>query len=106
MTKMGGEGQEHKKLKTCAALIFGGRTEKVVNGRVDVKAPGFCVEIETTGRSDGVKRAMKRLSSSECGGGFLVVPPDALSKTKRLVTDKRNIIVIPSDKLKKICRKL
>ena len=36
-------------MKKCLAGIFGGITEKVIDGRVDVMARGFCVEIEPIG---------------------------------------------------------
>ena len=68
------EGKEHKAMKKCA--------EKVVNGRADVKAQGFCVEIETSSRTDRIKHAIDKLSSSRCGGGFVVVPQAAMKKTR------------------------
>ena len=84
--------------------IFGGRTGGMINGRVDVKALGFCVEIETSGRNDRLEHAVNKLSLSECGGGFLVVPSEALEKAMKLTEGKKNVIPIPSDKFKKICR--
>ena len=74
------ETEEHKKLKSCAARIFQGLTEKPVNGRVDVKTESFCVEVETSGRNDRLQHAIEKLSSSKCKGGFLIVPPNALAK--------------------------
>ncbi|MEM3526469.1 MAG: hypothetical protein QXV37_03560 [Candidatus Jordarchaeaceae archaeon] len=98
------ESPEHLALKACASRIFSGRPEKAVNGRVDVKAPRFCVEVETSGKTDRLEHAINKLSSSTCGGGFLVVPPKALDKAMKLTESKRNIIPIPSDKFKKICK--
>lgn len=98
------EKQEHKELKSCASRIFGGLTERTVDGRVDVKTPRFCVEIETTGRTDRIQHAIEKLSSFNCGGGFLIVPPNALRKSEELIRSKDGIIAIPSDKFKKICQ--
>lgn len=97
------EGKEHKAMKKCAIDIFGGTPEKVVNGRADVKAQGFCVEIETSSRTDRIKHAIDKLSSSRCGGGFVVVPQAAMKKTRNLAKGKNNIVPIPSDLFKKIC---
>ena len=99
------ESEEHKSLKRCAANIFGGSMERTVNGRVDVKSPKFCVEIETTGRTDRIEHAIDKLESSQCGGGFLVVPDTALEKTTKLLKGKDKVIPIESNRLKKICRK-
>lgn len=98
------EKEKHKQLKKCAREVFGGSVEKTINGRVDVKTPTFCVEVETTARKDRIQRAIEKLSSSKCKGGFIIVPPNALQKTRRLIKDKDNIIPIPSDELEKICR--
>jgi len=98
------EKEEHKELKACAARIFRGLTEKAVNGRVDVKAPSFCVEIETSGRINRIQHAVEKLSSSKCGGGFLIVPPNAIDKAMKIVQSK-DIIVLPSNKFRKICKK-
>lgn len=98
------EKQEHKNLKECAAEVFGGSVEKSINGRVDVKTPAFCVEVERTTRKDRIQRAIEKLSSSKCKGGFIIVPPNALKKTETLIKDKDSIIPIPSDRLKKICK--
>lgn len=97
------EGKEHKAMKKCAIDIFGGTPEKAVNGRVDVKAQGFCVEIETSSRTYRIKHAIDKLSSSKCGGGFIVVPQAAMKKTRNLVKGKNNVVPIPSDLFKKIC---
>jgi len=98
-----GESEEHKNLKRCATNVFGGYAEKAVNGRVDVKAPTFCVEIETTGRNDRIKHAINKLESSSCGGGFLIVPQTALDKTTKLLGERKDIIPIASEKFKRIC---
>lgn len=98
------ESREHLELKRCLAGIFGGRTEKVIDGRVDVMARGFCVEIELSNRADRFRYAIDKLSSSACGGGFLVVRPEALDRAVELAKDRDNVIVVPSDKLRKICR--
>ena len=91
-------------MKRCLAGIFGGRTEKVIDGRVDVMARGFCVEIELSDRTDKLRHAIDKLSSSACGGGLLVVRPEALNKAVELSKKRDNIIVVPSDKLRRICR--
>ncbi len=96
------ESPEHKAIKACAVRIFGGRTERTINGRVDVKAPRFCVEVETSGRTDRLEHAIDKLSSSKCGGGFLVVPSEALKKAVKL-TEGKNIVPIPGDRFKKVC---
>ena len=98
------ESEKHKYIKECAARIFGGQMEQTVNGRVDVMTPEFYVEVETTGRTDRIEHAAEKISSSKSGGGFLIVPQDALQKTNRLIADKDNVIAIPSDKFEKICR--
>ena len=98
------EKEQHKQLKKCACEVFRGSVEKTVNGRVDVKTPSFCLEVETTARKDRIQRAIEKLSSSKCKGGFIIVPPNALEKTQRLIKDKDNIIPISSDRLEKICR--
>ena len=97
------EGKEHKELKECAAYIFAGMKEKNVNGRADVKAPSFCVEIETSNRTDRIIHAINKLSSSKCGGGFIIVPPTAMNKAKELTKGRNNVIPIPSDLFKRIC---
>ena len=78
--------------------------EGMINGRVDVNAPRFCVEIETSGRTDRLENAISKLSSSACGGGFLVVPSDVLGKAMRLIESKKNIVPIPIDRFKKVCK--
>jgi hypothetical protein len=98
------ESEEHKAVKACAERIFGGRREVMINGRVDAKAPRFCVEVETSGRTDRLERAISKLSSSACGGGFLVVPLEALEKAMKLTENRKNIIPISSDRLKKLCK--
>ena len=98
------ESREHFELKKCLAGIFGGRTEKVIDGRVDVMARGFCVEIELSDRTDRLRHAIDKLSSSVCGGVFLVVRPEILNKTIELAKKRDNVIVFPSDRLKRICR--
>ena len=40
------ESRGYLELKRCLAGIFRGCTEKVIDGRVDVMARVFCVEIE------------------------------------------------------------
>jgi pentose-5-phosphate-3-epimerase len=100
-----GESEEHKNLKKCAANVFGGYAERAVNGRVDVKAPTFCVEIETTGRTDRVAHAINKLESSSCGGGFLIVPHTALDKATKLLGERKDIIPVSSESFKKICEK-
>ena len=91
-------------MKRCLAGIFGGRTEKVIDGRVDVMARGFCVEIELSDRADRLRHAIDKLSSSACGGGFLVVRPEALNKAVELSKKRDNVIVVPSNRLRRICR--
>ena len=98
------ESEKHKRLKECACDIFGGLVEKTVNGRVDVKTSTSCLEVETTARKDRIQRAIEKLSSSKCKGSFIIVPPNALEKTQRLIKEKDNIIPISSDRLEKICR--
>ena len=98
------ETEEHKELKLCAAKIFHGATEKAVNGRVDVRTQSFCVEVETSGRTDRIQHAIQKLSSSKCGGGFLIVPPTALDNATKVVQQSKNILIIPSDKFMKICK--
>ena len=98
------ESREHFELKKCLAGIFGGRTEKVIDGRVDVMARGFCVEIELSDRTDRLRHAIDKLLSSACGGGFLVVRPKALNKAVELSKKRDNVIVVPSDRLRRICR--
>lgn len=97
------EKSQHKELKECACNIFGGAAEKAVNGRVDVKSPTFCTEVETSSRTDRLEHSIQKLSSSPCGGGFLIVPPNALGKAENLI-GKRPIIPIPSDKFSDICK--
>ena len=98
-----GEKAEHKELKKCACDIFGGQPEKTVNGRVDIKSPTFCVEVEISRRTDRLEHAIEKLSSSACGGGFLIVPRDAVGKAEKLVGD-RPIISIPIDKFSILCK--
>ena len=98
------ESAEHIAFKACASHIFGGRAERLVNGRVDVKAPTLCVEVETSGRTDRLEHAINKLSSSMCGGGFLIVPPEALNQAMKLTENKRNVIPIPSDRFKELCK--
>jgi len=98
------ESPEHKALKACASRIFNGITEEVVNGRVDVKALGLCVEVELSGRTDRLEHAINKLSSSTCGGGFLIVRPEALDKAMKLTENRRNIIPIPTDRFKEVCK--
>jgi len=97
------EKAEHKELKKCACEIFGGQPEKAVNGRVDVKSLSFCTEVETSSRTDRLRHSIRKLSSSSCEGGFLIVPPDALGKAEKLI-GKRPIVPIPSDKFSTICK--
>jgi len=97
------ETKKHKELKVCAARVFHGLTETTVNGRVDVKAQNFCVEVETSGRTDRLQHAIEKLSSSKCKGGFLVVPPNVLGKATEMIQNK-NIITLPSDKFIDICK--
>lgn len=97
------EKGQHKELKKCACEIFGGQPEKAVNGRVDVRSPAFCVEIETSNRTDRLEHAIRKLSSSSCRGGFLIVPPDARRKAEELIGN-RPIIPIASDKFGAICK--
>ena len=59
------ESWEHLELKRCIAEIFGGRTEKVIDGRVDVMARGFCVEIELSDRTDRLSHARVLVELSE-----------------------------------------
>ena len=98
-----GEKAEHKELKECACNIFGGQAEKAVNGRVDVKSPTFCTEVETSSRTDRLQHAIEKLSSSACRGGFLIVPHDAVGKAEKLIGDKP-IIPIPIDKFSTLCK--
>ena len=97
------EKAQHKELKKCACDIFGGQPEKMVNGRVDVKSPTFCTEVETSSRTDRLEHSIQKLCSSPCGGGFLIVRPDTLGKAEKLI-GKRPIISIPSDKFSVICK--
>ena len=96
--------REHFELKKCRVGIFGGHTEKVIDGRVDVIARDFCVDIELSDRTDRLRHAIDKLSSSACGGGFLVVRPEALNKAVELSKKRDNVIVVPSDRLRRICR--
>lgn len=97
------ESQKHKNLKECASRVFGGKTERKVNGRADVKTPNFCIEVELSGKTDRMKRATEKLSSSGCGGGFLAVPSKDFDKAVKLTGNEENIIPISTDKLKNIC---
>jgi len=99
------ESEEHKRLKRCAIEIFGGSPERTVNGRVDVKGRTFCLEIETSGRTERIKHAIDKLASSACGGGFLILPEKALDKTVKLLGEREGIIPIASEKFKRICEK-
>jgi hypothetical protein len=98
------ESEEHKALKTCARRIFGGRAEGTINGRIDVWTPRFCVEVELSGRTDRLKHAIDKLSSSACGGGFLVVPSKALERAMKLTEGRKGIVPIPGDRLKELCK--
>jgi hypothetical protein len=71
---------------------------------VDVKALGLCVEVELSGRTDRLEHAINKLSSSTCGGGFLIVRREALDKAMKLTENRRNIIPIPSDRFKEVCK--
>jgi len=79
------ESPEHESLKKCVLSIFGGKPEVIIDGRVDVKPFGFCVEIETTRKTNRLEHAIEKLSSSACGGGVLIVSPEGFDKTMDLV---------------------
>ncbi|RLE79168.1 MAG: hypothetical protein DRJ51_08270 [Thermoprotei archaeon] len=60
------ESREHLELKRCLGGIFGGRTEKVIGGRVDVMARGFYIEIKLSDRTDRLRHVIDKFSSPAC----------------------------------------
>lgn len=99
---MAKESELHKYLKECAARVLGGRPEKAINGIVDVKLPNSCVEVELSGRRDRLEHAVKKLSSSPCGGGILIVPKKDLSSARNLVNE--NIKIISAETFLDVCQ--
>ena len=97
------ESEEHKYLKKCAIRMLNGQPEKVINGIVDVKTPGSCVEIELSGRRSRLEHAIKKLSSSPCNGGVLIVPQKDLSIARSLADD--NIEIISNEMFSNICQR-
>ena len=90
MTKKTGTHRRHQK----KAAGRTGRIEVPIDGLLDVSTPKKAIEIERTGRTKRIDKAVQRLAKSRKPHKILKVPNKDLSKACRIVRKKKRKVTI------------
>ena len=83
----------HRKYQRKAAGRQG-QIEVYINGFLDVKTPKKAIEIERTGKSERIEKALQRLAKVKRPHKILKVPNKDLSKACRIARMKKRKVTI------------
>jgi len=71
-----------------------GQIEVHIDGFLDVRTPKKAIEIERTGKSEGIEKALQRLAKTRKPHKILKVPNKNLSKACRIAHERRQKVTI------------
>lgn len=71
-----------------------GQIEVHIDGFLDVKTPKKTIEIERTGKSERIKKALQRLAKTRKPHKILKVPNKDVSKACRIARNRRQKVTI------------
>lgn len=71
-----------------------GRIEVPINGFLDVSTPKKAIEIERTGKSERIEKALRRLAKSRKPHKILKVPSKDLPKARSIARERRQKVTI------------
>jgi len=90
MAKKTGTHRKHQK----RAAGRSGQTEVYINGFLDVRTRKKAIEIERTGKSERIERALQRLAKVKKPHKILKVPNEDLTKACRIARKRRQKVTI------------
>ena len=91
--KMARKTPTHRRLQRKAAGRQG-QIEVPIDGFLDVRTPKKAIEIERTGRSERIEKALQRLANTRKPHKILKVPNEDLSKACRIARERRQKVTI------------
>lgn len=91
----------HRHQKKAAGRL--GRIEVPINGFLDVKTPKKAIEIERTGKSERIGKALQRLAKTRKPHKILKVPNKDVSKACRIARERRQKVTISNLSGTKYC---